>query len=267
MEYGIFSDPAFNWTLIGTSIFCAILFISLVLFYNTTGPITNWMRGKDQKRYEKKRALWDTRVVFEKNLLLKILERIHKSDTFAGIWYTIAICSFIAIWSLLGAGLWKGGVSASSGCYAQKYASQGTYEIIDAKLVFDYNWKHTPVTETDPILKKETETKKYGRNNAGNLFLIEKATGNKSYIRTYTPGHPQHFELRLRGRPNSSSPTDFTAIRCIRIPYNEVSDNINFTPKPSVIQNASPPEPMPVHLPKYTEKYGDKWWKFSEEVR
>lgn len=255
VEYGIFSEPSFNWTLIGAAIACTIIFLALLsLIFFGLDSLTKSIARRHAKRYETKRAILPN-AASKENLIVKILEQVNGSDATTVTATVLLFGSFIAIWPLLGVGLHQKSVNGECN---QAYASPGIYRIVDAKLAYTYDFSRILVKKDDPRITSGeygSKTDSYGE-----TYLTDKP--GQYYIQTFTPKKPDHYELRLAGRTDPSLP--LTVNRCIVIPYDQVSENQKFTPTAQQTQEINQPKPLEVQAPPTIEKYGDKWWKFKE---
>lgn len=249
MEYGLFLDPSISWNLIFASIGCAILF---AFFIALIPGIPHFIKKYNEK-IRRRKALFPNRAGRHEISLNR-----DGKNAFNWLWGILAFCSFISIWSLLGPGLYKGGVS--NGCYEQRYATEGAYRVVDAKVTFYYQKEPIYAVSEDPRLKDKKYRLVFTRLQA----LTNETTGLYADLYSYTPKNPLFYDIKLAGKTDPSQPSDFGIIRCFRIPYEQVTENVTFTPEVSTVESTSTPPPTPVELPKFAEKHGDKWWKFTD---
>lgn len=102
MDLGVFSEPGKNWVLIWSAIGCVILFAAAIAYIVVA--YANW---------EERAGLFSKSKAGE----------VCNEAIFAGI---LAACLFIAIWPLLGIGLYA---DHERECLEPQFASEGVYEL------------------------------------------------------------------------------------------------------------------------------------------
>lgn len=222
MEYGIFSEASVNWSFLKIA--------GALIALGAVSALVAILSDQSHKRnYARKSSL----------LGHGIGEYSNAIPIVTGL---IAALSFAGGIVLLIFGLLAG---HSGDCMDQKYASEGTYPVISATLVYEWD----------------------------------------SY-NDDRPTKPKKFDLKLKGRTDTSSPSDWKILRCVTVPYDQMIENYKYAPHdlPTFKENeklGDKEKAYTVHqgewggytahanidTPKFIIKKGGNWWKFNDEMR
>lgn len=217
MEYGVFSEASANW-----------FFLKLAFGLTALGIVSTLIAvcsdQSSKKEHTNKRALLESRAPNSYNAIPVVMG-------------CVAALSFIGAIVLLTLGLLAG---HTGNCMNQKYADEGTYRVVSATLVYEWDF-HGDDRPTTPK-KFDLEVEGRGDNSSPSEWKI---------LRCVTVPYDQIVENYTYAPHDLPTFKENTKTKVYTVHKGNYDDTAR----------------VDIDTPEFIIKQGGRWWKFSDEMR